>query len=144
VLIDCPPSLSGLTINALTAARDGVLILIQFEFLALEGVSHFMLTLGMVRRYVNHDLVVRGMLMTKHDSRTNRSPPGVAAFGSHFPGKVFRTIIPRNVRLSEAPSYGQPIHAYAPTSPGALAYQVLTSELVRGDGVTLPAKEKRP
>ncbi|NLF66876.1 MAG: ParA family protein [Chloroflexi bacterium] len=144
ILIDCPPSLSVLTINALTAARDGVLIPIQCEYLALEGLSQLMHTLDMVRRYLNHDLQVRGMLMTMYDSRTNLSRQVVEEVRSHFPGKVFRTIIPRNVRLSEAPSYGQPINTYAPTSPGALAYQVLTSELVRGDGVMLPAKEKRP
>ena len=132
-----------LTINALTAARDGVLIPIQCEYLALEGLSQLMHTLDMVRRYLNHDLQVRGMLMTMYDSRTNLSRQVVEEVRSHFPGKVFRTIIPRNVRLSEAPSYGQPINTYAPTSPGALAYQVLTSELVRGDGVMLPAKEKR-
>jgi chromosome partitioning protein len=142
VLIDCPPSLSLLTINALTAARDGVLIPIQCEYLALEGLSQLMQTLDMVRRYLNHELVVRGMLMTMYDSRTNLSRQVVEEVRSHFPGKVFRTIIPRNVRLSEAPSYGQPIHKYAPTSPGALAYQVLTTELMRGDGVSLPAKEK--
>lgn len=144
VLIDCPPSLSVLTINALTAARDGVLIPIQCEYLALEGLSQLMHTLDMVRRYLNHALVVRGMLMTMYDSRTNLSRQVVEEVRSHFPGKVFRTIVPRNVRLSEAPSYGQPINVYAPTSPGALAYQVLTTELVRGDGVLLPAKEKRP
>jgi chromosome partitioning protein len=142
ILIDCPPSLSLLTINALTAARDGVLIPIQCEYLALEGLSQLMQTLEMVRRYLNHGLIVRGMLMTMYDSRTNLSRQVVEEVRSHFPGKVFRTIIPRNVRLSEAPSYGQPIHVYAPTSPGALAYQVLTSELMRGDGVSLPAKEK--
>jgi chromosome partitioning protein len=142
ILIDCPPSLSLLTINALTAARDGVLIPIQCEYLALEGLSQLMQTLEMVRRYLNHALVVRGMLMTMYDSRTNLSRQVVEEVRSHFPGKVFRTIIPRNVRLSEAPSYGQPIHVYAPTSPGALAYQVLTSELMHGDGVSLPAKEK--
>jgi chromosome partitioning protein len=132
-----------LTINALTAARDGVLIPIQCEYLALEGLSQLMHTLDMVRRYLNHALVVRGMLMTMYDSRTNLSRQVVEEVRSHFPGKVFRTIIPRNVRLSEAPSYGQPINVYAPSSPGALAYQVLTTELVRGDGALLPAKEKR-
>lgn len=142
VLIDCPPSLSLLTINALTAARDGVLIPIQCEYLALEGLSQLMQTLDMVRRYLNHALVVRGMLMTMYDSRTNLSRQVVEEVRSHFPGKVFRTIVPRNVRLSEAPSYGQPIHRYAPSSPGAMAYQVLTTELMRGDGVPLPAKEK--
>lgn len=133
VLVDCPPSLSLLTINALTAARDGVLIPVQCEYLALEGLSQLMQTLDMVKRYLNERLEIRGMLMTMYDSRTNLSRQVVEEVRSHFPGKVFRTIIPRNVRLSEAPSYGQPINLYAPSSPGAIAYKVLTAELLKGD-----------
>jgi len=134
VLIDCPPSLSLLTINALTAARDGVLIPVQCEYLALEGLSQLMQTLEMVKRYLNEQLQIRGMVMTMYDSRTNLSRQVVEEVRSHFPGKVFRTIVPRNVRLSEAPSYGQPINLYAPSSPGAIAYKVLTAELLKGDG----------
>jgi chromosome partitioning protein len=140
VLVDCPPSLSLLTINALTAARDGVLIPVQCEYLALEGLSQLMQTLDMVKRYLNERLEIRGMVMTMYDSRTNLSRQVVEEVRSHFPGKVFRTIIPRNVRLSEAPSYGQPINLYAPSSPGAMAYKVLTAELLKGDGVQLKAR----
>ncbi len=142
VLIDCPPSLSLLTINALTAARDGVLVPVQCEYLALEGLSQLTQTLEMVRRYLNDRLEIRGMMMTMYDSRTNLSRQVVEEVRSHFPGKVFRTIIPRNVRLSEAPSYGQPINLYAPSSPGAMAYKVLTAELLKGDGDSVKAKEQ--
>ncbi len=134
VLIDCPPSLSLLTINALAAARDGVLIPIQCEYLALEGLTDLMQTLDLVRRHLHPELRVRGMLMTMYDGRTNLSRQVVEEVRNHFPGKVFRAIIPRNVRLSEAPSFGQPISLYAPNSPGAMAYKVLTAELLRGDG----------
>jgi chromosome partitioning protein len=136
VLIDCPPSLSLLTINALTAARDGVLIPVQCEYLALEGLTQLMQTLEMVRSYLNEELSIRGMMMTMYDSRTNLSRQVVEEVRSHFPGKVFRTIIPRNIRLSEAPSYGQPIHVYAPSSPGGIAYKVLTAEILKGDAAS--------
>lgn len=141
VLIDCPPSLSLLTINALTAARDGVLIPVQCEYLALEGLSQLMQTLDMVRQYLNAQLAIRGMIMTMYDSRTNLSRQVVEEVREHFPGKVFRTIVPRNVRLSEAPSYGQPINLYAPSSPGAIAYKVLTTELIKGDEQHQQAEE---
>ena len=147
VFIDCPPSLSLLTINALTASRDGVLIPVQCEYLALEGLSQLMRTLDMVRRYLNEELTIRGMMMTMYDGRTNLSRQVVEEVRSHFAGKVFRTIIPRNVRLSEAPSYGQPINLYAPSSAGAMAYKVLTAELLKGDGAPMKAvarvKEER-
>jgi chromosome partitioning protein len=91
---------------------------------------------------LNEQLRIRGMIMTMYDSRTNLSRQVVEEVRTHFPGKVFRTIIPRNVRLSEAPSYGQPINLYAPSSPGAMAYKVLTAELLKGDGVSLKVKEK--
>lgn len=133
IIIDCPPSLSLLTINALTAARDGVLIPVQCEYLALEGLSQLILTINMVKRYLNPGLEVRGLVLTMYDSRTNLSRQVVEEVRAHFPGKVFRAIIPRNVRLSEAPSYGQPVNLYAPASPGAIAYQVLASELLQGD-----------
>lgn len=139
VLIDCPPSLSLLTINALTAAQDGVLIPIQCEYLALEGLSQLMQTLQRVKRFLNEELAIRGMIMTMYDSRTNLSRQVVEEVRSHFPDKVFRTIVPRNIRLSEAPSYGQPINLYAPTSPGAMAYKVLVTELLKGDGVQVKA-----
>lgn len=133
ILIDCPPSLGLLTVNGLTAARDGVIIPVQCEYLALEGLSQLTQTIALVQKYLNPQLQIRGLIMTMYDSRTNLSRQVVEEVRSHFPGKVFRTIVPRNVRLSEAPSFGQPINAYAPHSPGALAYKVLTAELVKGD-----------
>jgi chromosome partitioning protein len=133
ILIDCPPSLGLLTVNALTAARDGVIIPVQCEYLALEGLAQLVQTIELVRKYLNPNLAIRGLMMTMYDGRTNLSREVVEEVRKFFPGKVFRTIVPRNIRLSEAPSYGQPISVYAPGSPGALAYQVLTAELVKGD-----------
>ncbi|MCA9970756.1 MAG: ParA family protein [Anaerolineales bacterium] len=133
VFIDCPPSLGLLTVNALTAARDGVIIPVQCEYLALEGLTQLIQTIELVQKYLNPALGVRGLIMTMYDGRTNLSRQVVEEVRHHFPGKVFRTIVPRSVRLSEAPSYGQPINVYAPKSPGAIAYKVLTTELLKGD-----------
>ncbi len=133
ILIDCPPSLGLLTINGLTAARNGVLIPVQCEYLPLEGLTQLLQTIELVREYLNPALQVRGVMMTMYDSRTNLSRQVVEEVRRHFPSKVFKSIIPRNVRLSEAPSFGQPIGSYAPASPGALAYKLLTAELVAGD-----------
>lgn len=133
VLIDCPPSLSLLTVNALTAARDGVIIPVQCEYFPLEGLSQLTQTIELVKKYLNPQLTIRGLIMTMYDSRTNLSRQVVEEVRNYFPGKVFRTIVPRNVRLSEAPSYGQPINVYAPNSPGGIAYKVLVAELLRGD-----------
>ncbi len=132
ILIDCPPSLSLLTVNALTAA-DSVIIPVQCEYLALEGLSLLSQTVQMVQKYLNPRLSIRGLIMTMYDSRTNLSRQVVDEVRKYFPGKVFRAIIPRNVRLSEAPSYGEPISLYAPDSSGALAYKYLAAELIRGD-----------
>lgn len=133
ILIDCPPSLGLLTVNALTAARDGVLIPVQCEYLALEGLSQLTHTIQLVQKHLNPALQIRGLIMTMYDSRTNLSRQVVEEVRRHFPGKVFRAIIPRNVRLSEAPSFGQPVNQYAPDSPGAVAYKVLAMELLQGD-----------
>ena len=133
ILIDSPPSLGLLTVNALTAARDGVLIPVQCEYLPLEGLSQLTQTIHLVQDYLNPSLQIRGVMMTMYDSRTNLSRQVVEEVRRHFPNKVFRTIIPRNVRLSEAPSFGQPINFYAPQSPGAMAYKVLALELLNGD-----------
>jgi len=135
VLIDCPPSLGLLTVNALAAADDGVIIPVQCEYLALEGLSALLDTVQLVKRHLNAELDVRGMILTMYDSRTNLSRQVVEEVRTHFPGKVFRTIVPRNIRLSEAPSFGQPIPLYAPTSPGAIAYKLLAAELMKGDGL---------
>jgi chromosome partitioning protein len=133
VLIDSPPSLGLLTVNALTAAADGVIIPVQCEYLALEGLTELLRTIMLVRNDLNPRLYVRGLLMTMYDGRTNLSAQVVAEVRRHFKDRVFRTIIPRSVRLSEAPSYGEPILAYAPHSSGGLAYQAFAQELLNGD-----------
>jgi chromosome partitioning protein len=144
ILIDCPPSLGLLTINALTAARDGVIVPIQCEYLALEGLSNLLSTIHLVRKYLNPHLTVRGMLMTMYDSRTNLAQQVVEEVRQHYIDYLFRTIIPRNVRLSEAPSFGKPIMAYAPSSTGARAYQKLTVEILRADGWKPPERKGKP
>lgn len=133
ILIDCPPSLSLLTINALTAASHGVIIPVQCEYLALEGLTQLQQTVQMVRQHLNRRLRIRGLVMTMYDARTNLSRQVVQEVREHYPGLVFRAIIPRNVRLSEAPSYGQPISVYTPNSAGALGYKVLAAEIIQGD-----------
>ena len=105
----------------------------QCEYLALEGLTQLTQTIDLVQKYLNPELVIRGLVMTMYDARTNLSRQVVEEVRRYFPGKVFRAIVPRNVRLSEAPSYGQPINVYAPHSPGALAYKVLAAELLKGD-----------
>lgn len=130
VLIDDPPSLGLLTINGLTAAH-GVLIPVQCEYLALEGLSLLLNTIQQVREVLNERLALTGVLLTMYDSRTNLGQQVVEEVQNYFPDKVFRAIIPRNVRLSEAPSYGQSILSYAPNSPGALAYQALAAEFLQ-------------
>ncbi|GIV84999.1 MAG: sporulation initiation inhibitor Soj [Candidatus Roseilinea sp.] len=132
VLIDCPPSLGLLTVNALTAA-DGVLIPVQCEYLALEGLSQLTRTVQLVRQRLNPQLEIRGLIMTMYDARTALSQQVVAEVEKFFAGKVFRARIPRNVRLSEAPSHGQPIITYAPSSPGGQAYKGLAEELMAQD-----------
>jgi chromosome partitioning protein len=138
VLIDTPPSLGILTVNGLTAATDGVIIPVQCEYLALEGLSQLARTIELVRRALNPALRVRGLVMTMYDSRTTLARQMVEEVHRHFPGRVFDAIVPRSVRLSEAPSFGEPIVSYAPASAGALAYAALAQELLAGDG-RLPA-----
>lgn len=130
VLIDCPPSLGLLTINALTAARNGVIVPIQCEYLALEGLGRLWQTIQLVRENLNPHLFIGGMVLTMYDPRTNLSAQVVEEVRKHFPQQTFRTIIPRSVRLSEAPSYGQTILAYAPNSAGAAAYAALAQEFL--------------
>lgn len=131
ILIDDPPSLGLLTINGLTAASHGVIIPVQCEYLALEGLSMLLNTLRQVREVLNARLHVAGVVLTMYDGRTNLSQQVVAEVQAHFPNEIFQTIIPRNVRLSEAPSYGQTILSYAPASAGALAYQALAAEFMQ-------------
>ena len=130
IIIDCPPSLSFLTVNALTAAAS-VLIPIQCEFYALEGVSQLLATVDRIRQSTNPDLAVEGIVMTMTDSRTNLSNDVVAQVREHFPDLVYKTMIPRSVRLGEAPSYGQPITAYDPHGKAAEAYRALAREVKR-------------
>jgi chromosome partitioning protein len=129
VIIDSPPSLGLLTINALTAA-DAVLIPIQCEYYALEGISQLLRTIDLVRQHLNSDLRIAGVLMTMHDPRTNLSTQVIQEVKAHFDELVYKTVIPRNVRLSEAPSHGQPIILYDPKSRGAQAYQDLAKEVM--------------
>lgn len=129
VLIDCPPSLGLLTINALTAANS-VLVPIQCEFYALEGVSQLMNTIKLVQRNLNPALKLEGVLMTMFDQRTNLSSDVVGEVRKYFNTKMYNTIIPRNVRLSEAPSHGQPVIVYDPKSKGAQVYMELAAEVL--------------
>ncbi len=133
LLVDCPPSLGLLTLNGLVAARDGVIIPVQCEYLALEGLTQLMDTLNRVRTNLFAGLTIRGMVLTMFDARTNLSRDVVEEVRSHFPGQVFRSIIPRSIRLAEAPSHGLPISVYAPDSTGALAYKGLAKEILEGD-----------
>lgn len=143
ILIDSPPSLGLLTINALTAA-DGVIIPVQCEYLALEGLAQLLKTIELVRRNLNSRLAVRGVLLTMYDVRTNLSQQVANEVRTHFDNAVFKTIIPRSVRLSEAPSYGETVLSYAPGSRGALAYQALTAELLKSDEKTAVKARKEP
>jgi chromosome partitioning protein len=139
ILIDCPPSLGLLTLNGLVAARDGVIIPVQCEYLPLEGLTQLTQTLERVRSAIFPELRVRGVLMTMFDGRTKLSNDVVSEVRRHFPAMVFAAIIPRSIRLAEAPSYGQPISSYAPASTGAEAYASLAREVLVGDGVQVLA-----
>jgi chromosome partitioning protein len=133
IFIDCPPSLGLLTVNGLMAAMDGVIVPVQCEYLALEGLGQLTQTIERVRSALFPELKVRGVILTMYDNRTNLSSDVVAEVSKHFPNQVFKNIIPRNIRLAEAPSYGLPISEYAPTSVGAIAYEALAKELLKGD-----------
>jgi chromosome partitioning protein len=138
ILIDCPPSLGLLTLNGVVAAKDGVIIPVQCEYLALEGIGQLNQTLARIRAALFPGLRVRGVILTMFDVRTRLSADVVQEISRHFPSQVFKTIIPRSVRLAEAPSYGQPISVYAPGSSGAIAYSNLACEILVGDGVFIP------
>ena len=130
ILIDCPPSLHLLTLNALAAA-DGLLIPVQCEYFALEGLSSLLETVKAVRQRLNPKLEIEGLLRTMYDVRNNLGNEVSAQLTQHFGDKVLRSIIPRNVRLAEAPSHGQPIHLYDRSSRGAIAYIGLAGEIIR-------------
>lgn len=133
IMMDCPPSLGLLTLNALTAA-DSVLVPIQCEYYALEGVGQLMNTLKLVQNRMNPNLEVEGVVLTMLDGRTNLGLQVVQEVKKYFKDRVFTTIVPRNVRLSEAPSHGLPIHLYDPKCQGALAYRELAAELIGNRG----------
>ena len=130
IFIDCPPSLELLTLNALCAA-DSLLVPVQSEYYALEGLSDLLSTVRIVKRSLNPKLELEGVLLTMYDARTNLAMQVAEEVKRFFPGKVYATVIPRNVRLSEAPSHGKPINVYDRTSRGAEAYASLAQEFLR-------------
>ncbi|MBO8125668.1 MAG: ParA family protein [Firmicutes bacterium] len=129
VIMDCPPSLGLLTINALTAA-DGVVVPIQCEYYALEGLSQLLDTINLVKKHLNRELEIAGVLLTMFDARTNLAQQVIDEVKGYFGDKVYKTVIPRNIRLSEAPGYGKPINLYDPNSRGAKAYEALCEEVI--------------
>jgi chromosome partitioning protein len=141
ILIDSPPSLGIITLNALVAAANGAIIPVQCEYLALEGLSQLTQTIGRVRASFQPHLEIRGVVMTMFDGRTNLGNQVIDEVRRHFPGRVFASVIPRSIRLAEAPSHGIPISVYAPSSIGALAYQELAEEILKSDGARIHAKE---
>lgn len=130
IIIDCPPSLSMLTVNAMTTA-DTVLVPIQCEYYALEGLSQLIHTVNLVRERLNPTLDIEGILFTMYDSRTNLSTQVVENVKNHLNQRIYKTMIPRNIRLAEAPSYGMPINMYDPRSAGAESYMALADEVIR-------------
>ena len=130
VIIDCPPSLGLLTINAFTAANS-LLIPIQCEYYALEGVGQLMNTVNLIKKQLNKDLYIEGVVLTMSDVRTNLSNQVIKEVKTYFKDNVYKTIIPRNVKLSEAPSFGMTITVYAPKSKGARCYEKLTNEILK-------------
>ena len=132
IIIDCPPSLGLITLNAFTAA-DSVLIPVQCEYYALEGLSQLLHTINLVQQKLNPSLKIEGVVFTMYDARTNLSLQVVEEVKQHLGKNVYRSIIPRNVRLSEAPSHGKPINLYDPKSKGAEAYMLLAEEVVQNE-----------
>lgn len=129
IIIDCPPSLSMLTVNAMTTANT-VLVPIQCEYYALEGLSQLIHTVNLVKERLNPELDIEGVVFTMYDSRTNLSMQVVENVKTHLQQNVYNTVIPRNIRLAEAPSYGMPIHMYDPKSTGAESYMLLADEVI--------------
>ena len=132
ILIDCPPSLGLVTLNAFTAS-DSVLIPVQCEYFALEGLGQLLNTVNLVKKHLNKNLEIEGALLTMYDARTNLSNQVVKEVKKYFEDKVYKTVIPRNVRLSEAPSYGMPITIYDPKSKGARSYEKFAKELLKNN-----------
>lgn len=138
ILVDCPPSLSILTVNGLMTARDGVVIPVQCEYLALEGLGQLTQTLNRVRSSLFPEMKVRGVILTMFDGRTKLATDVVGEVRGHFGEQVFKTVIPRSIRLAEAPSYGIPVSLYAPESNAAKAYCSLAREVLEQDGIHIP------
>ena len=130
IIIDCPPSLGLITLNAFTAS-DSVLIPVQCEYYALEGLEQLMNTVNLVKKHLNKELELEGAVLTMYDARTNLSNQVVKEVKNYFEDKVYKTVIPRNVRLSEAPSFGMPISLYDPKSKGAKCYDKLVKEILK-------------
>lgn len=141
ILIDCPPSLGLITLNAFTAS-DSVLIPVQCEYFALEGLSQLLDTINLVKKRLNKSLEIEGAVLTMYDMRTNLSNQVVKEVKRYFDDKVYKTVIPRNIRLSEAPSYGIPITIYDPKSKGARAYEKLAREILKNDELRKAEKEE--
>lgn len=142
IIIDCPPSLGLITLNAFTASNS-VLIPVQCEYYALEGLGQLLNTINLVKKHLNKDLEVEGALLTMFDSRTNLAKQVVNEVKKYFNDKVYKTVIPRNVKLSEAPSYGMPIIIYDPKSKGAKCYEKLGKELIKNNEDTPKAKHMK-
>lgn len=138
ILVDCPPSLGLLTINGLVAAQNGVIIPVQCEYLALEGLGQLTQTISRVQGGLYPELEVRGVILTMYDGRTRLATDVVNEVRKYFPDQVFESVIPRSIRLAEAPSYGIPISIYAPESNAAKAYAALARELLAKDGIFIP------
>ena len=141
VIIDCPPSLGLLTINAFTASNS-LLIPIQCEYYALEGVGQLINTINLVKKQLNKDLYIEGVVLTMNDARTNLSNQVIKEVKTYFKDNVYKTIIPRNVKLSEAPSYGMPITVYDPRSKGARSYEKLVKEFLKKNEISNNSKGK--
>ena len=142
ILIDCPPSLGLITLNAFTAS-DSVLIPVQCEYFALEGLSQLLDTINLVKKRLNKSLEIEGAVLTMYDMRTNLSNQVVKEVKRYFDDKVYKTVIPRNIRLSEAPSYGIPITIYDPKSKGARAYEKLAREILKNEEIRNAEKEDK-
>lgn len=142
ILVDCPPSLGLLTLNGLVSALNGVLIPVQCEFLALEGLGQLTRTINLVKTSLFKDLAIRGVILTMYDGRTNLAADVVGEVKRHFGNQVFDAIIPRSIRLAEAPSYGMPISVFSPDSSGAHSYKALALELLKLDRVQIPIKQE--
>ena len=134
IIIDCPPSLGLITLNAFTAA-DSVLIPVQCEYYALEGLGQLINTINLVKKHLNRTLEIEGAVLTMYDMRTNLSNQVVREVKRYFDDKVYRTVIPRNVKLSEAPSFGMPISLYDPNSKGARCYEKLAREIIKANDI---------